>query len=158
MIIIPARLKSTRFPNKILIPIGGIPMVIRVAQIAKEIDDVVIAADEKSIQEVCQKYHFQSILTQNTHNSGTDRIAECARILKLPPKELIINVQGDEPFLEVEVIATLKIKMQVVIPLATATSEIDYPIPIAIKAIAGVVPTYFQGTNTIDDNFVIPLI
>lgn len=108
MIIIPARLKSTRFPNKILIPIGGIPMVIRVAQIAKEIDDVVIAADEKSIQEVCQKYHFQSILTQNTHNSGTDRIAECARILKLPPKELIINVQGDEPFLEVEVIATLK--------------------------------------------------
>lgn len=57
----------------------------------------------------------------------------------------------------IEVIATLIIKMQVVIPLATTISEMEYPIPIAIKVIQGVVPTYFQGSNAIDDNFVIPL-
>ena len=57
----------------------------------------------------------------------------------------------------IEVIATLTIKMQVVIPLATTISEMEYPIPIAIKVIQGVVPTYFQGSNAIDDNFVIPL-
>ncbi len=57
----------------------------------------------------------------------------------------------------IEVVATLTIKMLVVIPLATTTSETNYEIPIAIKVIAGMVPTYFQGNNTIDDNFVIPL-
>lgn len=57
----------------------------------------------------------------------------------------------------IEIVATLKVKMQVVIPLATATSEIDYPIPIAIKAITGVVPTYYQGSNNLKENFVIPL-
>ena len=57
----------------------------------------------------------------------------------------------------IEVIAMLTIKMQVVIPLATSISEIVYPIPIAIKAINGTVPTFFQGNNTVDDNFVIPL-
>ena len=57
----------------------------------------------------------------------------------------------------IEVIASLNIKMQVVIPLATTTSEMEFPIPIAIKVIQGVVPTYYQGSNDLEDNFVIPL-
>ncbi len=63
MIIIPARLKSTRFPNKVLIPIGGIPMVIRVAKIAQEVDRVVVATDEEAVREVCKDYGFEAILT-----------------------------------------------------------------------------------------------
>ncbi|MCI2236497.1 3-deoxy-manno-octulosonate cytidylyltransferase [Helicobacter sp. CaF467b] len=112
MIIIPARLKSTRFPNKILAPIGGIPMVIRVAKIAKEVDEVVIACDDVSVKEVCEQYGFKSILTSKEHESGTDRIAECARILGLGQDEIIINLQGDEPFIEKEVIQKLKNLME----------------------------------------------
>lgn len=108
MIIIPARLKSTRFPNKILEPIFGIPMLIRVANIAKSVDEVAIATDDIEVQKVCEKYGFRAILTSSTHESGTDRIAECAKKLKLNTDEIIINVQGDEPFLEKEVILTLK--------------------------------------------------
>ena len=56
MIIIPARLKSTRFPNKVLAQIHGIPMIVRTAELAKEIDDVVVACDEPIIAEVCMRY------------------------------------------------------------------------------------------------------
>lgn len=112
MIIIPARLKSTRFPNKVLAQIRGIPMVVRTAELAKSIDNVVVACDEPIITEVCTRYGVHSILTSNTHESGTDRIAECARILKLAKDEIIINLQGDEPFLEQEVILKLKHLME----------------------------------------------
>lgn len=98
MIIIPARLKSTRFPNKVLAQIRGIPMIVRTAELAKNVDDVVVACDEPIIAEVCTRYGVRSILTSNSHESGTDRIAECARILKLAKNEIIINLQGDEPF------------------------------------------------------------
>lgn len=112
MIIIPARLKSTRFPNKVLAQIRGIPMIVRTAELAKAVDDVVVACDEPIIAEVCTRYGVRSILTSNTHESGTDRIAECARILNLPKEEIIINLQGDEPFLEQEVILRLKHLME----------------------------------------------
>ncbi|MDA3969110.1 3-deoxy-manno-octulosonate cytidylyltransferase [Helicobacter ibis] len=108
MIIIPARLKSTRFPQKILQNIGDIPMIVRVANIAKEIDSVVVACEDNEVVEVCKKHNIEAILTSNHHNSGTDRIAECARILSLRDDELIINLQGDEPFLEQEVVLCLK--------------------------------------------------
>ena len=113
MIIIPARLKSTRFPNKILEPIFGVPMLIRVANIAKSVDEVTIATDEVEVQKLCEKYGFQAVLTSNKHISGTDRIAECAKKLNLKAKEIIINVQGDEPFLEKEVILTLRNLMKI---------------------------------------------
>lgn len=112
MIIIPARLKSTRFPSKVLAQIRGIPMIVRTAELAKTIDDVIVACDDSLIAEVCTRYGVRSILTSNTHESGTDRIAECARILKLDKKEIIINLQGDEPFLEQEVILCLKTLME----------------------------------------------
>ncbi|MDD6055493.1 MAG: 3-deoxy-manno-octulosonate cytidylyltransferase [Helicobacter sp.] len=112
MIIIPARLKSTRFPNKVLEKICGIPMVIRVANLAKEIDRVVVACDCSEILEVCKSHKIESVLTSQTHESGTDRIAECARILRVLDDEIIINLQGDEPFLELEVIEKLKNLME----------------------------------------------
>lgn len=112
MIIIPARLKSTRFPNKVLASIRGIPMVVRTAQLAQKIDDVAVACDDSSILDICSHYNIPAILTSTTHESGTDRIAECARILGLPNSETIINLQADEPFLEPEVIQTLKALME----------------------------------------------
>ncbi|WP_299546991.1 3-deoxy-manno-octulosonate cytidylyltransferase [uncultured Helicobacter sp.] len=112
MIIIPARLKSTRFPNKVLAQIHNTPMVVRTAMLAQKVDDVVVACDDFSIVETCKKYKIPAILTSNTHESGTDRIAECARILNLKSSEIVINLQADEPFLEIEVIQTLKQLME----------------------------------------------
>ncbi|MCI5968790.1 3-deoxy-manno-octulosonate cytidylyltransferase [Helicobacter sp.] len=112
MIIIPARLKSTRFPKKVLAQINGIPMVVRTAMLAQKVDDVVVACDDFSIVEACKKHKIPSVLTSSAHESGTDRIAECARILKLKSSEIVINLQADEPFLEIEVIQTLKHLMQ----------------------------------------------
>ena len=104
MIIIPARLASTRYPEKILVNIENIPMVIRTALSVKNIDDVVIATDSKKGVEISKNYGFEAVLTNPNHKSGTDRINEAAAILGLDKEEIIINVQADEPFIEEEVV------------------------------------------------------
>ncbi len=111
MIIIPARLASTRFPQKVLADIGGLPMVVRTAQRVAHLDRVVVAADDEKIIEVCKSYGVEAMLTSTTHKSGTDRIHECATILDLDDDELIINVQADEPFIEPEVVEVLMQKL-----------------------------------------------
>ena len=112
MIIIPARLASTRFPQKVLADIGGIPMVIRTAQRIAHLDKVVVAADDERIIATCKEYSVEAMLTSTTHKSGTDRIHECATILNLPDDELIINVQADEPFIEPDVVESLMKKLK----------------------------------------------
>ena len=107
MIIIPARLASTRFPQKVLADIGGLPMVIRTAKRVASIDRVVVACDDEKILEICTFHGIEARLTSTTHKSGTDRINECAQILDIPDDELIINVQADEPFIETEVLTLL---------------------------------------------------
>jgi len=107
MIIIPARLASTRFPQKVLADIGGLPMVVRTAKAVEHLDRVVVAADDEKIIAVCKEYGIEAMLTSTTHKSGTDRINECANILKLDDSEIIINVQADEPFIEPEVVKVL---------------------------------------------------
>lgn len=108
MIIIPARIQSTRFPRKVLADILGIPMVIRVAKKASLVDDVIIATDSEEVMVVCAKYDIKSIMTSNTHTSGTDRIYEVAKMMGLNSKEIIINLQGDEPFIEKEVLEIIE--------------------------------------------------
>ena len=108
MIIIPARLSSSRLPNKVLADINGLPMIIRCANIAKEVDDVVIATDSKEVIEVCKKYNFEAVMTDKNHKSGSDRIKEASDILRLNENEIIINMQGDEPFLEPEILQKVK--------------------------------------------------
>jgi len=108
MIIIPARLSSSRLPNKVLADINGLPMIIRCANIAKEVDDVVIATDSIEVIEVCKKYNFEAVMTDKNHNSGSDRIKEASDILRLNENEIIINMQGDEPFLEPEILQKVK--------------------------------------------------
>lgn len=112
MIIIPARLASTRFPQKVLADIGSLPMVVRTAKQVSHIDRVVVAADDEKIIQVCKEYGIDAMLTSTTHKSGTDRINECANILKLADDEIIINVQADEPFIEPEIVKALINKLK----------------------------------------------
>jgi len=111
MIIIPARLASTRFPQKVIADIGGLPMVVRTAKRVAHLDRVVVAADDEKIIEICKEYGVEAMLTSTTHKSGTDRIHECATILNLDDDELIINVQADEPFIEPDVVESLMKKL-----------------------------------------------
>jgi 3-deoxy-manno-octulosonate cytidylyltransferase (CMP-KDO synthetase) len=108
MIIIPARLSSSRLPNKVLADINGMPMIIWCANVAKKVDDVVIATDSDEVIEVAKKYGFEAVMTDKNHQSGSDRIKEASDILKLDKNELIINMQGDEPFLEPEIPENVK--------------------------------------------------
>ena len=108
MIIIPARLSSSRLPNKVLADINNIPMIIHCANVAKQIDDVLIATDAKEVIEVCKKYGFEAVITNKNHQSGSDRIKEAADIIGLNDNDIVINMQGDEPFLEPEILEAVK--------------------------------------------------
>ncbi len=107
MIIIPARIGSSRFPNKVLADIGGMPMVVKTAKSVEEIDAVVIATDSQEVINIAKEHDIQAVLTSTEHQSGTDRIYEAAQKLGLNENEIIINVQGDEPFIETDVVQAI---------------------------------------------------
>lgn len=125
MIIIPARLKSMRLPNKLLLPLGGIPLIIRTAKNAEKIDDTIVACDDEAILEVCKVHKIHAVLTSPLHSSGTDRCAEVARELDLPRNEIVINLQGDEPFLEETVVESLIDSMRHTHFMASCYKEIS---------------------------------
>jgi 3-deoxy-manno-octulosonate cytidylyltransferase (CMP-KDO synthetase) len=104
MIIIPARLESSRFAKKILADIFGKPMVIATADRVKEIDRVVIATDSDEVVELAKSHGYEAIMTSRDHQSGTDRINEAVQKLEVADDEIVINVQADEPFIEVDVV------------------------------------------------------
>ncbi len=107
MIIIPARIGSSRFPNKVLADIGGMPMVVRTAKAVEDIDDVVIATDSQEVIDIAQSHGIKALMTSEDHQSGTDRIYDAAQTLGLKEDEIIINVQGDEPFIETDVVQAI---------------------------------------------------
>ena len=107
MIIIPARIGSSRFANKVLVDIGGMPMVIRTAKAVESIDRVAIATDSEEVMKIAKEYNIEAILTSTEHNSGTDRIYEASHKLNLADDDIVINVQGDEPFIEKEVVEAI---------------------------------------------------
>jgi len=107
MIIIPARVESSRFPNKVLADIDGLPMVIRTAKAVEDIDRVLIATDSKDVIDVAKSSGFDAVMTSSSCSSGTDRIYEAATKLGVNDDEIIINVQADEPFIEDSVVKTL---------------------------------------------------
>ncbi|SFV59779.1 3-deoxy-manno-octulosonate cytidylyltransferase [hydrothermal vent metagenome] len=107
MIIIPARIGSSRFPNKVLADIDGIPMVIRTSMAVNNIDDVAIATDSEDVINIAKRYNIKAVMTSSNHKSGTDRIFEASEILGLGRDEIIINVQADEPFIEKEVVESV---------------------------------------------------
>ena len=104
MIIIPARVGSSRFPNKVLADIDEIPMVVRTAMAVKGIDEVAIATDSQEVVDIARKYDIRAIITSENHQSGTDRIFEASQLMGLSREEIVLNVQADEPFIESSVV------------------------------------------------------
>ena len=103
MIIIPARLASTRFKEKILCDISGEPMFVATAKNAlKASDDVVVACDDESVEKIAKKHGIKAVMTSKKHESGSDRINEACASLGLRDDEIVINIQADEPFFELE--------------------------------------------------------
>ena len=107
MIIIPARLNSSRFANKILVDIMGLPMVIKTAKQVSCLDEVTIATDSQEVIDLAKEHGINAVMTSSEHQSGTDRINEAANILGLSDNDIVINVQGDEPFIEPEVVQAI---------------------------------------------------
>lgn len=101
-VLIPARLASTRLPDKPLADIAGLPMIVRVAQraAASGARRVVVAADSARIADACAAHGVQAVLTRADHPSGSDRLAEACDALGLPDDHTVVNVQGDEPLID----------------------------------------------------------
>lgn len=101
-VLIPARLASTRLPDKPLADLGGAPMVVRVAQRAEQSSaaQVVVAADSARIADACSRHGVRAVLTRADHPSGSDRLAEACEHLGLAGDDVVVNVQGDEPLID----------------------------------------------------------
>ena len=101
VVVIPARRASTRLPGKALADIAGRPMVVHVAAraLASGAKRVVVATDDREIENVVVAHGYQAMLTRADHASGTDRLAEVAMRLNLADDAIVVNVQGDEPLI-----------------------------------------------------------
>ena len=106
-VIIPARYASTRFPGKPLADLGGKPMVVRVCERAAQSGaaGVHVATDDERIAQAVRARGYAAVMTRADHASGTDRLAEAATKLKLGEKQIVVNVQGDEPLIAPKLIA-----------------------------------------------------
>ena len=103
-VLIPARLASSRLPNKPLADIAGAPMVVRVAQrvrsgVSPEVR-IVVAGDNPAIITACHDHGIEAVLTREDHPSGSDRLAEASQLLRLSDADIVVNVQGDEPLID----------------------------------------------------------
>lgn len=101
IVLIPARMESSRLPGKALKEIGGIPMVVHVAIRSSQCpttDRTIVCTDSADIIFECEKYGIEACNTKGNHLNGTERIAEAAILLNLPDDQIVIDVQGDEPF------------------------------------------------------------
>jgi 3-deoxy-manno-octulosonate cytidylyltransferase (CMP-KDO synthetase) len=130
-VLIPARLASTRLPNKPLADLGGAPMVVRVAQRVRSgvaaSTRVVVAGDSPSIIQACLAHGIEAVLTREDHPSGSDRLAEACDLLALGDDEIVVNVQGDEPLIDpalVQSVADL-LRTNAAASMGTAAHAID---------------------------------
>ncbi|AFK63037.1 3-deoxy-manno-octulosonate cytidylyltransferase [Advenella kashmirensis WT001] len=128
IVVVPARAASTRLPGKMLADIGGLPMVVRTAQQAARsaASQVYIATDDPHIANVVRHHGFTPLLTRADHPSGTDRLAEVVAQLALPDDQVIVNVQGDEPMIEPDIINLTAGDLQA--HSAAAISTCAYPL------------------------------
>src|SRR5256885_4867206 len=106
--VIPARLGSTRLPNKPLQLLAGEPLITRVIQRVMEhglIDRLVVATDAPMVVEVVERSGVRAVMTDAGHPTGTDRVAEAARQGELAGFDVVVNIQGDEPFVSRQALA-----------------------------------------------------
>ena len=128
-VVIPARLASTRLPNKPLADIHHVPMVVRVAQRASQskANKVIVAADSPAIVSACEAHGVKALLTRSEHPSGSDRLAEACQLLNLQEQDIVVNVQGDEPLIDpvlIDAVAEL-LQARTDCAMSTAAHPID---------------------------------
>ena len=112
-VVIPARMRSTRLPGKMLADIGGKPLVAWVAERAKAsgAKAVCIATDHDDIARAVTSLGWQALKTSEAHETGTDRLAEAAALLGLAPDEIVVNVEGDEPLIDPRLIREVAVAL-----------------------------------------------
>lgn len=135
--VIPARYGSSRFPGKPLAEIIGKPMIWWVYNNVSEVsqlDDLIVATDDKRIFDVVESFGGKAMMTSTEHTCGTERIAECAERLKLADDDIVLNIQGDEPLLCAGIVtdllkafATPEVCMGTLKKPISAESEINNP-------------------------------
>ncbi len=141
VIIVPARAGSTRLPNKPLAMINGRTLISRIIDLANSSNgsNVYIATDSDEIKDHCVSCGANVVMTSSNHISGMDRIAEAARILDLHLDTPIVNLQGDEPFIPVQIINQLPMLLTTDIPISTAcikfSSTMDFNSPHEVKVV-----------------------
>jgi 3-deoxy-manno-octulosonate cytidylyltransferase (CMP-KDO synthetase) len=126
-VIIPARLASTRLPNKPLADLGGKPMVVRVAERAREsgAGRIIVATDHADIAAACAAHGIEACMTRADHPSGTDRIAEVAQKIGLAADAVVVNLQGDEPLIDPALLAACAARISPEVPMATCAHPIS---------------------------------
>ncbi len=144
-VVVPARYASTRLPGKPLADIAGKPMVVRVVEAALKSSaaDVCVATDDERVRAAVEAHGHRAVMTRADHASGTDRIAEVADAMNWPDDELVVNVQGDEPLIEPDlinaVVAALKVSRRGTPLMSTAahplTSAADFFNPNVVKVV-----------------------
>lgn len=127
VVIIPARLASTRLPNKPLADLGGKPMVVRVAERAQQsgASRIIVATDHADIAAACAAHGVEACMTRSDHPSGTDRIAEVAHLLGLAPDAVVVNLQGDEPLIDPVLLAACAARIANDVPMATCAHPLS---------------------------------
>ncbi len=127
VVLIPARMSSSRLPRKALADIHGKPMVVRAAEQAAKsrAGRVVVATDHEEIFAACQAHNIEVVMTGEYHESGTTRLAEAAQLLGLSADTVVVNVQGDEPLIDPKLFdQTAAVVVENGAPMATAAHEI----------------------------------
>ena len=108
-LVIPARYGSSRLPGKPLLPIAGKPLVVHVIERARECqaDEIIVATDDERIAKACEPLGVRVLMTSPDHPTGTDRLAEVARLMGWPDETLVVNLQGDEPLIPADLLDRL---------------------------------------------------
>ncbi len=127
-VLIPARMASTRLPGKPLADISGLPMVVHVARraMASGAQDTLVVTDSDAIALACTAHGVRSLMTRADHLCGSDRLAEACELLGLSDESVVVNVQGDEPLVRPELIASVAAQLHLhpASPMATAAHPI----------------------------------
>ncbi|HEY8195410.1 MAG TPA: 3-deoxy-manno-octulosonate cytidylyltransferase [Gemmatimonadales bacterium] len=142
--VIPARLGSTRLPNKPLQPLAGEPLITRVIERVLEhglIDQLVVATDSPRVVQVVERSGVRAVLTDGGHQTGTDRVAEVANRSEFAAFDTIVNIQGDEPFMTREALAGSLGRVERGDEIGTAAAPLDLALagdPSRVKVVTDV--------------------
>lgn len=168
-VFIPARLESTRLPRKPLIDLNGVPMIVRVAQVAlqSEAKSVTVACDDEEIATVCAAHKIPALLTHKSHQNGTERLAQALEKCGFSGDEIIVNLQGDEPLISPDslnlVAQTIKESGVTMATLAVPFSNVeDFCNPNNVKVVLnkdnqalyfsrGAMPFFRENPNALPD-------